>query len=94
MSISTEKCEVMGARSSVGVYEGTPYDYTEVYVKEALDPQTATGFVTVPYRFGTSENYRALHGKLPATLELDFLTIANGKGSSKRVVSGIRPVKV
>lgn len=90
MSVVTEKVQVMGARPSKGSFEGTNYDYLELYVMENLDPSQASGSATVPYRFGTSDNYSMVKGKLPAQMEADFLTVTNGRGGSKRIITGLR----
>ena len=97
MSITTEQVVIAGARPSKGEVEGNPYDFTELYIQQSLNPENARGVATVPYKYGKSDNYHQQFEKLPNAsypikAEADFLSITNGRGAVTRVITAVRPV--
>lgn len=83
----------MGARPSKGDMDGVKYDYTELHVLETIDPEIGFGGATVPFKFGTSENihmFRNGNVKQGDRIEADIMTITNGRGASKRIITAIR----
>lgn len=102
MSLSVQRVTIRGAKPSVGTFgEGAAavaYDFTELYIDENLDPTTAKGSATVPYKYGTSENFYKYFQPIPAnqyplSAEMDVMTITNGRGSSKSIVTAVRFAK-
>jgi len=82
--------EVVGAKCFQGNVEGVAYDSTTLYVKMELDDSrdTARGFATVDYKFGTSEEFDKLrdqHFPFLADVEIELTT--TGKADKKRLVS-------
>lgn len=94
MGISTQRAVIQGAKPSKGSMEGVEYDFTELYVQENIDPEVGFGTATVPYKFGKSDNYEMFRGQTKAILaDLDVMTITNGRGGSKQIITGVRFVK-
>lgn len=91
MGVSTEKVVIMGARPSKGQVEGVDFDFTELYLLENLDPETGFGSATVPFKFGSSQNFDLFKGqKSPLHAEIDIMSITNGRGVSRRVITAVR----
>lgn len=91
--IATEKCKVTGGKPSKGDMEGVAYDFFEVSIEQAYDPENGVGTATVPYKFGKSGNFsRFANLKFPIVADVDFLTTTNGRGSAKRIVTDIRVI--
>jgi len=100
----TQVCRVLGARPSKGVFQNPEqpsadpiaYDYTEVFIEEALDPASGgVGYAGAVYRWGKSTNIEALRSagiNRPFNAEVDFLPTTNGKGGNKIVITAIRPL--
>jgi len=88
--------EVVGAKCFQGNVEGVAYDSTTLYVKMELDDSrdTARGFATVDYKFGTSEEFdklREQHFPFIADVEIELTT--TGKADKKRLVSMVPAVR-
>lgn len=97
MGISTENVVIAGARHSKGSVDGVDFDFTELYLKESLDPVSGFGTATIPFKFGTSANYAMFAGLTnEVRAQADIMTITNGRGASKRVITAVRiaPPKV
>jgi hypothetical protein len=94
MSVTTETSIIRGARPSDGSMEGgITWDYTELYIEEHIDPENGSGTATVPLKWGKRENYdNHIFNKIkfPVKAQIDIMTVTNGRGSSKRVVTAVR----
>ena len=91
MGISTEKVIITGARPSKGEMDGVVWDYTELYLKEHLDPEIGFGTATIPMKYGKSTNYEQFRGQTKEfQAEIDVMTVTNGRGTSKRTVTAVR----
>lgn len=91
MGISTEKVIITGGKASTGEMDGVHWDFTELYLKESLDPDSGFGTATIPMKFGKSTNYEQFRGQLKEFIaEIDVMTITNGRGGSKRTITAVR----
>lgn len=90
----TAKVEVVGMKKFEGVIEGVSYDSTTLFVKTELDEsrETAKGFATVEYKFGTSAEFDRFKSlRFPFLAECDIELTTTGRKESKRITA-IRPV--
>lgn len=90
----TTKATVRGMKRGKGDYEGIDYDYTRIFVDQALDASKgdAIGTATEAYQIGSHEAF-AQFSKLPFPheAELDMELVTSGK-VSKTVCVGYRPL--
>lgn len=90
----TTKTTVLGMKRGKGDFEGTAYDYTRIYVEQALDASKgdALGSAAEVYQIGSSsafEQYKNL--PFPHQAELDMELVTTGK-QSKTVCVAYRPL--
>lgn len=93
MNESTQVVIVTGAKASKGEYEGKPYDSTTIYVQVPLDESTGmmSGFTTIEYRWGKSENYhRISNNEFPFKANVSFQTVSSGR-ASKVILTHVEP---
>lgn len=93
MNESTQVVIVTGAKASKGDYEGKPYDSTTIYVQVPLDESTGmmSGFTTVEYKWGKSENYhRISNNEFPFKANVSFQTVSSGR-ASKVILTHVEP---
>jgi len=93
---TTFQVQILGARKAQGDVDGTPYDFTELYLIEALDPSTGNGIgaAAQPYKFGMSANFAMFQGeKFPLAADVDVMITTNGRGASRTIITGVRKVQ-
>lgn len=83
-------CEIVGAKMFEGNIEGVAYDSTTLFVKTELDESrdTARGFATTEYKYGTSAEFaRIKDRKFPFLAECEIELTTTGRKDSKRMIS-------
>jgi hypothetical protein len=81
---------VTGLKRSKGDMEGTPYDFTSVFIQVDLDESTknARGQAVEPYKLGTSDNYATFDGvQLPFNAMAEFEITTTGKVAKQKLLS-------
>lgn len=95
MELKTE-VTVLGMKRSKGTFEGVAFDSTRIFVEETLgaNNEDVRGCAVVTHKLGDStefEKYAQLTFPLRAELAIEF--VATGKGDSRAIVKGMRPLK-
>lgn len=87
---------VLGIKASKGLLEnGTPYDFSKVFVETELDASTgnAKGFSVSEYKMGKSDEFAAYkHLDYPFVADVEFDMVTNGTRSAIHILS-LSPVR-
>lgn len=83
---------VLGAKSSKGDYNGTPYDSTTIFYQADLQQgDNFAGQVGESIKWGLSTNFEKIKGlKYPFTAEATLQQVSNGK-TSTMVLLDLKP---
>lgn len=90
----TAQIIVIGAKSSKGEMEGTPYDHTSIFTTTQLDAKNddAMGSAGDSYRFGKSDNFQKLKGiPCPFQATAEFEIVTTGK-ISRTIMLDLKPL--
>lgn len=85
---------IFGAKSSKGVFEGKPYDYTLLFYKANLqEGDNFVGEVGESIKWGSSENFEKIKAlEFPLVADVTLEQLSNGKTSSLAVLD-LKPQK-
>lgn len=81
---------VKGLKRAKGDMEGTPYDFTSVFIEVDLDETTknARGTATEAFKLGDSENYATFDAiQLPFSAVAEFEITTTGKVTKQKLLS-------
>ena len=81
---------VKGLKRSKGDMDGTPYDFTSVFIEVDMDDsaKNARGTATEPYKLGDSEMYSTFDKfELPFNAVAEFEITTTGKVTKQKLLS-------